>query len=223
MSRKGSVNMVSFLLITKNQIKATEYIANFCNQEHIYALDQTIFNPEGSLGIAEVRIIQQKLLLKPFKSVKKVFVIYQANLLTTDAQNAMLKTLEEPPLNTIIFLTAENSETLLPTILSRCSKIILDNNQIDASNDGRIMEQLEKLSQDGLGEKLYIAQTAGEKKETALDWLEQSIIILRNKLLSGEDYENLANIIYRFQETHRIIKTTNVNPRFALENLFLSI
>ena len=61
--------------------------------------------------------------IKPYGSRHKVYVIRDASLMNPQAQNALLKTLEEPPEYVVMLLLAVNSEVFLPTILSRCVKL----------------------------------------------------------------------------------------------------
>jgi DNA polymerase-3 subunit delta' len=87
---------------------------------HPYAL--LIAPEEGkAIGIEAARQLDQFLALKvPGKAAHdRVIIIEDAHLLTTEAQNALLKTLEEPPEGTIIILTANHEQTVLPTIRSR--------------------------------------------------------------------------------------------------------
>lgn len=80
--------------------------------------------PAGTtLKIEQVRNIQKEVKLKPFEGGKKVFIISQAESLTGQAANSLLKTLEEPPEHTVFILVADNPYTLLPTILSRCQHV----------------------------------------------------------------------------------------------------
>lgn len=58
--------------------------------------------------------------LKPYSSAHKIYLINEAEKMTAQAQNALLKTLEEPPAYAVIFLLTSNINALLPTILSRC-------------------------------------------------------------------------------------------------------
>ena len=69
------------------------------------------------------------------KNGKKIVVIYDAERLTISASNALLKTIEEPPNNCLIFLTVKNIANLLPTITSRCRLIYLPKPSIDTAND----------------------------------------------------------------------------------------
>ena len=76
--------------------------------------------PEGnSIKIAQIRNLQSDIVIKPHKKYK-IYIINKAEKMTVDAQNALLKTLEEPPEYAIIILVTNNKEGLLPTIRSRC-------------------------------------------------------------------------------------------------------
>lgn len=78
-----------------------------------------------SIKIEQVRQAQQFLSLKPFRLAKKLLLIEQAQTMGLDAANAFLKTLEEPPKNSLIALCAGSLDGLLPTIVSRCRRVFL--------------------------------------------------------------------------------------------------
>ena len=83
--------------------------------------DFTIIKPEGnSLKIDQIRELQTKVSEKPIISTKKVYLIDDSDKMTTEAQNALLKTLEEPPEFVIILLIGSNESAFLTTIRSRC-------------------------------------------------------------------------------------------------------
>lgn len=80
-----------------------------------------VVRPTGmSIKIKQIRQIVGDTAKKPFESGYKVVIIENAEKMTHDAQDAFLKTLEEPPENTVFLLLAENHNLLLPTIVSRC-------------------------------------------------------------------------------------------------------
>ena len=77
--------------------------------------------PEGnSIKIEQIRELQKKIQEKPIISEKKVYIIDQADLMTKEAQNCLLKTLEEPPEFVTIILVGTNENAFLTTIKSRC-------------------------------------------------------------------------------------------------------
>lgn len=65
--------------------------------------------------------------IRPYQGPYKIYIIAHAELMTVQAQNALLKTLEEPPEYAVIMLLTENAESLLPTIKSRCVMLKLRN------------------------------------------------------------------------------------------------
>lgn len=75
---------------------------------------------KNSFGVDEVRGIIEEVNKKPYEGDKKVIVVYEGNKLTVQAQNALLKTIEEPPKGVFIFLLCESLEFVLDTIKSRC-------------------------------------------------------------------------------------------------------
>ena len=85
--------------------------------------DYIEIKPDGnSIKIAQIRKMQTDILVKPYKSYK-IYVFDEAQKMTVEAQNALLKTLEEPPKYAIIILITNNKESLLDTIKSRCEII----------------------------------------------------------------------------------------------------
>lgn len=90
--------------------------------------DFSIIEPDGnSIKIAQIREFQEYVYIKPIVSSKKVFIINDSDKMTEEAQNSLLKTLEEPPEYIIIILVASNENKLLNTIKSRCLKIGFNN------------------------------------------------------------------------------------------------
>lgn len=76
-----------------------------------------------SIKIGQIRLIQEQISEKPIVSDKKVYIINNSDLMTVEAQNCLLKTLEEPPEYATIILILSNENKLLNTIKSRCTKI----------------------------------------------------------------------------------------------------
>ncbi|MBM4402103.1 MAG: hypothetical protein FJ044_02565 [Candidatus Cloacimonetes bacterium] len=79
--------------------------------------------PTSAIGIEAIRKLKSWAILRPFEKRQKTALIKQAQNLTVEAQNAMLKILEEPPEATVIVLTVDDEKNLLPTIISRCTRI----------------------------------------------------------------------------------------------------
>lgn len=77
-----------------------------------------------SIKIAQIRLLQEKIAEKPIVSNHKVYIINNSDLMTVEAQNCLLKTLEEPPEYATIILVLSNENKMLNTIKSRCTKIV---------------------------------------------------------------------------------------------------
>ena len=83
--------------------------------------DILLIQPKGKgIKIEQVRQLQEVLSFKPMSAKKRVVVIDKVETMAPPAANAFLKTLEEPPLNTLFILIAQDKYQLLPTIVSRC-------------------------------------------------------------------------------------------------------
>ena len=75
----------------------------------------------NTISVDDIRSqVNNDVAIKPYSSPRKVYIINEAEKMTVQAQNALLKTLEEPPEYTVILLLTANAHSLLPTILSRC-------------------------------------------------------------------------------------------------------
>ncbi|WP_022819960.1 DNA polymerase III subunit gamma/tau [Fusobacterium russii] len=73
-------------------------------------------------SIDEIRALKEKINYQPVEGLKKVYIIDEAHMLTKEAFNALLKTLEEPPSHVIFILATTELEKILPTIVSRCQR-----------------------------------------------------------------------------------------------------
>jgi DNA polymerase-3 subunit delta' len=79
----------------------------------------------GTIKIDQIRAMQREVALSPHEGRWKVYIIRQMERATTEAANCLLKTLEEPPAQVILMLTASDMDQLLPTIISRCQVLNL--------------------------------------------------------------------------------------------------
>lgn len=215
--------MNTFLISSRNLELGREEALRFVKREKVDKFDIESIEFEKALGIEEVRSIQKTIFLKPFRGEKKATIIVLKNGATIEAQNSMLKLLEEPPQSSFIFLVSDNAKVFLPTILSRVKLIELTNEKFQTDPGG-----LEKiLSLSTAGNRLYLAQIVSKEKDEAITWLEQVILAAREKMLINlsdkQESLKLRKLIHKLELTHYDLKTTNANHRLALENLFLNL
>lgn len=136
-----------------------------------------------SISVDEIREqLNSDILIKPYSSRYKIYIIPEADLMTVQAQNALLKTLEEPPEYAVIFLLTENADSLLATIRSRCVMLKLRNIK-DKLVKKYLMEQLQipdyqaeicaAFAQGNIGRAVMLAKSEhfNEIKEDAIQLL----------------------------------------------------
>ena len=97
----------------------------------------------NTISVDDIRTqVNNDIVIKPYSSKYKIYIIPEADLMSAQAQNALLKTIEEPPEYAVIMLLTENAEALLPTIRSRCVMMKLRNIK-DQLVKKYLMEQME--------------------------------------------------------------------------------
>ena len=96
----------------------------------------------GTIGVEDIRTqINADIGVKPYSSPRKIYIMNEGELMTVQAQNALLKTLEEPPEYAVILILTTQVEALLPTIISRC--VVLNMKPVsDALVKKYLMEEL---------------------------------------------------------------------------------
>jgi DNA polymerase III subunit delta' len=88
--------------------------------------DIHVYRPEGKIGMHSITTMRQfceEVYMPPFEGAWKIFIIHDADRMLSYSANALLKTFEEPSLDTVIILLSSNPSALLPTVLSRCRTV----------------------------------------------------------------------------------------------------
>lgn len=228
--------MTSFIVISQDKTKRQNYVQEYCTKLQINNFDITIVEKETSvkqntqsISIDDVKLMQKKIFLKPIKSKTKAVILEDSHLLTTEAQNALLKVLEEPPDHTIIVLATNTKEALLPTIISRCKLIYLEEEPLLVSTEetAQLVAFITSFSTLTVGDKLKKAEQLAKDKEKAIEWFGKILLVLRERLLKKLQLGTKApveiQLLKSFQTVYTLLKTTNVNPRFAIEHAFISL
>jgi DNA polymerase III subunit delta' len=78
---------------------------------------------DSEIKIEKIRWLESRIILKPYEGKYKIFIIEDAELMSPEAANSFLKTLEEPPPDSVLVLIAEQTKSLLATIISRCQTV----------------------------------------------------------------------------------------------------
>ncbi len=152
-----------------------------CNPEDIIEIDAA-----SNRGIDEIRELRDAVRTSPFSSVYKVYIIDEVHMLTKEAANALLKTLEEPPSHVIFILATTDPEKLPATIISRCQKVVFHSPSI-MTLAHRLMyvagEEGKTLGEDSA---LLIARHGKGSYRDALGILEQ-VLTVSGKVIKFED------------------------------------
>ncbi|MDT8446276.1 MAG: DNA polymerase III subunit delta' [bacterium] len=111
--------------------------------------DFLVLGPSGKqIKIAQIQDLTASLALKPSYAIKRVVLVKQAQLLGIEAANAFLKLLEEPPLDSLLILTAEDERGLLDTILSRCQRLPFE--RLGPEDLGKILSDRFSMDEEAL-------------------------------------------------------------------------
>lgn len=173
-----------------------------------------------SIGIDQVREAILFLSEKPFSHKNKAILIKYAHLLTIQAQNALLKTLEETPIFALIILCSKTQDMLLETIVSRCRKVYIKSFLVTKLQDDLNIEKILKMD---IGKRLDLAEQISKKeKEEIIEVLENWISELREEMKKSKNCVNFADDIKIVKNVKADLETTNVNARLALEFLMLN-
>ncbi|PLX13833.1 MAG: DNA polymerase III subunit delta' [Marinilabiliales bacterium] len=89
-------------------------------------------NKQGSINVRDAKNLIEKMSMKAYEAKYKIIIIWMAEKLNMDASNKLLKTLEEPPPNTLIILVAERYELIIPTVRSRAQLVKFNSIDIDS-------------------------------------------------------------------------------------------
>lgn len=189
-------------ILCLNQNKYCNYCKSCIEFDSNNNPDYYYMTPEGnSIKIQQIRELQEKIQEKPIISEKKVYIIDDADMMTTEAQNCLLKTLEEPPDFATIILIGTNENSFLTTIKSRC--MIIHFNPISDLEMRKYLEenyQMKSITQNMLDlfqGSIGKAINLKDKKEQ-YENLERLIDNLSQKDLI--DIAKMAEILYKSKE-----------------------
>ena len=166
--------------------------------------------------IDQIREMQKEISYKPYESDYKVYIIEKAARMTRQAQNSLLKTLEEPPGYAIIILTNENKSDLIPTIISRCQEVKLHNQPVDIVKD--YLVENKKFKEDEA--ILYATLSRGKYKKAIKLASKEDFIENRKKIVNFISDINSKDNFDIYNTSEDLIKLSDTD--FPLFELILS-
>lgn len=155
--------------------------------------DYAEITPDGkTLKIEQIRNLQARIVEKPITSRRKVYVIDDADLMSEESQNCLLKTLEEPPEYAVIILIVSNESRILPTIKSRC--VIIKFQPLTSKEIKQVKPELSDDLIQLLEGSLLNAENIEQKKEQYAQ-LSNLVNVLEDKQLV--EVFNSADLLYK--------------------------
>ena len=168
--------------------------------------DVDVIDHEGKfIKIDSIREMQRRLQFKPLEGRFKVSIIDRAELINVSAANALLKTLEEPPDQSIIILIASNVNSLLPTLNSRCQKLIFSFLKKDAVT--QIIKQ--QALEDRIDTDFLVSFAQGSIGK-ALSFEPELVNTVRKKFLDDTFSVVQGDMEKAFQMTEKIYMNDNL-------------
>lgn len=196
------------------------------NHPDLYVIDYD----NQSIKIDEIRTLTEKVIEKPIISEKKVYIINNAETMTKEAQNCLLKTLEEPPEFVVIILISSNDNLILNTIKSRCMTIKFNNidnelikKYIDENLEyGELSENLLKYINGSIGKAIKLKDIKDKyteienylKKVTSLDIVD--FLYYGKTIYDKENINDILNYIIVCLYSN---SKDNVNYIYAIEHV----
>ncbi len=194
----------------------------------------------GEIVIGEIRKIESEIILKPYEGRYKVFIIKDAHLMNAAAANSFLKTLEEPPANSVLILITERPSDLALTVASRCQIIRFR----PAGADAVIPEQRDNILRNFTDDKFIENFNSGDREDIAADlsilagWYRDILVykvtedtsLVKNfdridDIRREEKAARPGELLVRFEnilKAREAIKN-NVNPKLALSALLTQL
>jgi DNA polymerase-3 subunit delta' len=184
--------------------------------------------------IGQIRALQSALRLRSAEGERRVAVIADAEWLNQEAQNALLRLLEEPPPGTVIVLVARTSAGLLATVRSRCQRVVFRGEAGTAADDPQrreLLARLEGLAEAGLPALLDWAEefrgARADAQQAAEELLETGSALLRaraeGKLRSAHDPAPELEAHALLADCRKSLMQRNANPQMVVERALFAL
>jgi DNA polymerase III delta' subunit len=187
--------------------------------------------PAAQIGVDEIRTLSRTMRMKPFEGRVRVAIIVDAHLMTINAANALLKTLEEPEPGAFLLLIAPHERTLLPTIASRCMRLrfppaahVADTQSVD------FVPELGRFLTGPLHRRVDAIESLGKDRSDAESWLKELTAELVKRVstrarsndgdVAADDPWNSLELLPEIARAQRSIGR-NANVQLTMEELLL--
>jgi DNA polymerase III delta prime subunit len=180
---------------------------------------------KNSIGVEQVKEFQKKMMYKPFQEKIQTSIIMEGEKMTHQAQNSLLKTLEESPSYTAYIICADNEKNLLPTITSR-GHVIYSPGNIQADENSQILD--ESILDLPIVQKFEMIEGYAKEKTSSLEFINNIEEIFRHRLeldiKNGKIESSKRNMdILKKIDDSRMKISANCNRRLVLEALIVTL
>lgn len=212
--------MIAKIVVSSSLVTRSKYI-----QEFLEAGGLTLNHPDllyfpdtEKLGVEAAKKIGGHLSLRPYSARGRGVGLESAHNLTMDAQNALLKTLEEPPLESRIILGVDKEDALLPTVLSRCEIVRVEETKRQSGKVTKSFDQeIVKLIESTIQERFSLIEKLEEKEEFL-----KALVVYFEKILRFHPKGGNLEFSKKLLEAEEW-KISNVNIKAILEYLMLEL
>jgi len=202
---------------------------NSLNHPDVFIIEKE--KGSSNIKIEKIREMIYQASLKPYEGRKKVFIILDAEYMTEEAQNALLKLLEEPPANQILILTTSRISGMLQTVLSRCK--VLKFNLLSQAQVKEILVKKHNFNEEEAmlfshmamgspGRAVAFRQRDGLKERDRMlnDFFFKKRALFKEELCDEKNYEDLEESLRMLLCWYRDLLVSKFTPE---RNIFLNI
>lgn len=182
------------------------------------SLDQLIF-AESTFGIDDAKKLIAFSSKRPLAVNTKLALILKAEVMTREAQNALLKTLEEPPDYLKLILVTNNTDSFLSTVMSRCVLVRSHKDPPQSVNKPELLEKLAACT--STGQKITLADQFNSDANKAKNVALELARFFRQQMLAEPTATNLYNLTLCLY-VKKLLKA-NTNPKLSLDYLLMNV
>lgn len=165
-----------------------------------------------NLTVDQIRKVRADAFVKPHSAEHRVFIIEDAHRMNEQAQNALLKVLEEPPAAVVFILTTNSKTFLLDTIVSRCVLLSLKSSLRESGNYDNMAGEFLNLLVSGSEYDMLKLLTPLEKNRTAAEEFISALgVKCTEKLCSGSSFASVFDTLYDDTKYYSDLLKTNIN------------
>lgn len=211
--------MHAFVIVSQKLEDRKTYIETTLEKAGISQFDRIRPETENPLGIKDIRQFIKNLAIGSSTNFGKAGIILDGDSMSLESQHALLKTLEEPPPKTTIYIGTSNISFLLPTIISRAQRIDLSHEAkaVIIQNRDDVIAFVNELVLLKKGERIRNISRLGKTKEEVMAWIDTAIRVLHESDIKR------YHILLRHLLLAKKYQSNNVHPLSFIEHAFLMI